>query len=166
MGTIWRVPPVVLREGRVLLDQQCWCWGQDVKHPDGNLLLTLGFTRERHEGEKDLSRYTSGSVRLWAFGLFFEGIWLLRQDFKIRLAPSTMLPDIWTVRDAQIHYPATESEGEQLRAKLHDACAWIAGYEERVSSTWRAETVRRWEKKGVPASEMAAGWRALSEALL
>ena len=57
MGSIWRVPPSVIREGKLLLDQQCWCWGQDIRHPDGNLLLTHGFVRERHESDKDLSRY-------------------------------------------------------------------------------------------------------------
>ena len=162
MQTIWRVPPAVLREGKVLLDQQCWCWGQDVKHPDGNLLLTQGFTRERHDSEKNLSRYTSGPVRLWAFGLFYNGLWLLRQDFKIRLAPSTDLPDIWTVRDAVIHYPATPEEGECLRLLLAGACGWIADYESQIPLVWRAETVRRWEKKGVPASEMASRWHHLA----
>ena len=58
MSAVWRVPPSVIREGKLLLDQQCWCWGQDIRHPEGNLLLTHGFVRERHDTEKDLSRYT------------------------------------------------------------------------------------------------------------
>lgn len=165
MGTIWRVPPQVLREGKVLLDQQCWCWGQDVRCPSGNLLLTHGFVRERHETEKDLSRYTAPPVRLWAFGLFYDGLWLLRQDFKARLAPSATFPDIWTVRDAVLHYPATEDEGERLRVLLSRACGWIAAYETEIDPSWRAETVRRWDKKGVPARELAVRWQKLAEAL-
>ena len=180
MGSIWRVPPSVIREGKLLLDQQCWCWGQDIRHPDGNLLLTHGFVRERHESEKDLSRYRThpasslghppstkegSGIVLWAFGLFYDGLWLLRQDFKIRLAPSELPPDIWTVRDAKIHYPATEDEGEQLREKLRAACLWIAEYEDNIPRAWRAETLRRWDKKSISAAEQAARWRSLEEAI-
>ncbi len=165
MGAIWRVPPKAIREGSLLLDQQCWCWGQDIRHAEGNLLLTHGFVRERHETEKDLSRYCQPPATLWAFGLFYDGLWLLRKDFKIRLAPSETTPDIWTVRDAEIHYPTTEEEGERLREKLRAACLWIAEYEENIPRAWRAETLRRWDKKSIPAAEQAARWRSLEEAL-
>ena len=174
MGAIWRVPPKSIREGKLLLDQQCWCWGQDIRHPEGNLLLKHGFVRERHESDKDLSRYAfplaparQGEVVLWAFGLFYDGTWLLRQDFKIRLAPSesTASPDIWTVRDAETHYPATVEEGERLREKLCAACLWIADYEETIPLAWRAETLRRWDKKSIPAGEQARRWRNLEESL-
>lgn len=158
---IWRVPPAVLREGKLLLDQQCWCWGQDIRHPEGNLLLEGGFIRERHPTERDLSRYAQPPVVLWAFGLFFEGLWLLRQDFKVRLAPAETPPDIWTVRDATLIWPTTEDEGERLRERLTRACAWIASYEESIPLTWRTETLRRWDKKSLPAEEMAGRWRHL-----
>ena len=180
MGSVWRVPPSVLREGKSLLDQQCWCWGQDIRHESGNLLLAQGFVRERHETEKDLSRYRTHpasslghppstkegcEVVLWAFGLFYDGLWLLRKDFKIRLALSETPPDIWTVRDAEIRYPATEDDGERLRVKLRAACLWIAAYEETIPLKWRAETLRRWDKKAIPASEQAAHWRSIEAAL-
>ncbi len=161
----WRVPPSVIREGKSLLDQQCWCWGQDIHHPEGNLLLAHGFVRERHESEKDLSRYSAPPVTLWAFGLFYDGLWLLRKDFKIRLAPSETVPDIWTVRDAELVYPATEDEGERLREKLRAACLWIAEYEEKIPLKWRAGTLGRWDKKAIPAAEQAARWRGLEEAI-
>lgn len=148
-----------------MLDQQCWCWGLDIRHPDGNLLLTHGFVRERHTTEKDLSRYSAPPATLWAFGLLYDGLWMLRKDFKVRLAASELAPDIWTVRDAQIHYPATEAEGELLREKLRAACLWIAAYEETIPLAWRAETLRRWEKKSVPAREQPERWRTLAEAL-
>ena len=203
MGAIWRVPPKSIREGKLLLDQQCWCWGQDIRHPEGNLLLKHGFVRERHESDKALSRYRiavslpplvpraplpimgegktnpltpslplSGGEGaggregiLWAFGLFYDGLWLLRQDFKIRLATSELPPDIWTVRDAPIHYPATEEEGERLREKLRAACLWIAEYEDKTPRAWRAETLRCWDKKSIPAGEQARRWRNLEESL-
>ena len=28
-----------------LLDQQLWCWGQDIRRVEGNALLTYGFTK-------------------------------------------------------------------------------------------------------------------------
>jgi hypothetical protein len=162
MGSVWRVPPKVIREGSLLLDQQCWCWGQDIRHESDNLLLERGFIRERSTTDKDLSRYASPPATLWAFGLFYDGLWLLRKDFKIRLAPSETLPDIWTVREAELHYPATEDEGERLREKLRAACLWIAEYEENIPLKWRAETLRRWDKKGIPAKEQATRWRSLA----
>jgi hypothetical protein len=175
---IWRVPPKAMREGSLLLDQQCWCWGQDIRHESGNLLLERGFVRERSITDKDLSRYTllpptpssqpweeGGRIVLWAFGLFYDGLWLLRKDFKIRLAPSETAPDIWTVRDAEMQYPTTEEEGERLREKLRAACLWIAEYEENIPLKWRAETLRRWDKKSIPAAEQAAHWRSLEETL-
>ena len=165
MASVWRVPPAVIRAGKLLLDQQCWCWGQDIRHPEGNLLLTHGFVRERHAAEKDLSRYSQPPATLWAFGLFYDGLWLLRQDFKIRLAPSETPPDIWTVRDAELIYPATPDDGERLREKLQAACLWIVAYEESVPRAWRAETLRRWDKKSIPAAEQATRWRRLEEAI-
>lgn len=30
-----------------LLDQQYWCWGQDISFPKGNILTNLGFSRYR-----------------------------------------------------------------------------------------------------------------------
>ncbi|HVF09872.1 MAG TPA: hypothetical protein VNA16_03670 [Abditibacteriaceae bacterium] len=33
--------------GKRLLAQQCWCWGQDVRYVEGNLLLRYGFERRR-----------------------------------------------------------------------------------------------------------------------
>lgn len=45
--------------GAELMHQQCWCWGQDVRRPEGNLLLENGFERTRAPED------VSGSFRYW-----------------------------------------------------------------------------------------------------
>lgn len=48
---------VVLRDFAALLEQQMFFWGQDVKHPDGNLLCRYGFERRESKGLKGTSCY-------------------------------------------------------------------------------------------------------------
>ena len=67
----------VRKTGTLLLDQQLWCWGQDIRRVDGNALLAYGFTRHRPpEGEHGSPAYEwrgSGRSRviLWGFGFFY-----------------------------------------------------------------------------------------------
>ncbi|MFQ3649035.1 MAG: hypothetical protein SNJ75_01785, partial [Gemmataceae bacterium] len=57
-----------------LLDQQWWCWGRDLCHPEGNLFLRLGMCRYRpqlrpHDGTLYTARLDDHSaVYLWGFG--------------------------------------------------------------------------------------------------
>ena len=44
--------------------QQMYCWGRDVLHPDGNLLITHGFSKRPSEGLQGTSCYS----RLWQGG--------------------------------------------------------------------------------------------------
>jgi hypothetical protein len=72
------IPALVRRQGRILLNQQCWLWGQDVRRAEGNLLLDFGFERLRAPEEiTGSSQYTlalgkNDFLRLWGFGLFME----------------------------------------------------------------------------------------------
>ena len=33
------------------MSQQLWCWGRDIKSPQGNLLMNYGFERHRESGK-------------------------------------------------------------------------------------------------------------------
>jgi len=58
-----------------LMDQQLWCWGRDIEHDAGNLLLDYGFTRIRPPvGQKACSQYTlalgdESALRVWGYGI-------------------------------------------------------------------------------------------------
>ena len=67
----------VRKIGTTLLDQQLWCWGQDIRRAEGNALLAYRFTKHRApEGKPGSTAYEwrgSGRSRviLWGFGLFY-----------------------------------------------------------------------------------------------
>ena len=82
----------VRKIGTTLLDQQLWCWGQDIRRAEGNALLAYGFTKHRPpEGKHGSTAYEwrgSGSSRviLWGFGFFYGdgdrgGLFLQRYKF-------------------------------------------------------------------------------------
>jgi hypothetical protein len=60
------------RQGADLLHHQCWAWGADVRHPEGNLLLRYGFERAALGAAR---RYVLKRGRrlivLWPFGMAF-----------------------------------------------------------------------------------------------
>ena len=48
----------VRKIGTTLLDQQLWCWGQDIRRTEGNALLAYGFTKHRPlEGKHGSTAY-------------------------------------------------------------------------------------------------------------
>ena len=82
----------VRKIGTTLLDQQLWCWGQDVRRAEGNALLTYGFTKHRPpEGKHGSTAYEwrgagRSRVILWGFGFFYGdggrgGLFLQRYKF-------------------------------------------------------------------------------------
>jgi hypothetical protein len=85
-----------------LMDQQLWCWGQDIEHHEGNALLEYGFTRIRPpQGQKACSQYSlnvgGGSMlRVWGYGIAYltstECCYFSRAAFSPALLKSR-LPD-------------------------------------------------------------------------
>ncbi len=118
-----------------LLDLQFWLIGRDIEHPDGNLLIRMGFDREpAPDGLPVHSRYrwTSEGMNsvLWAWGLFFqqEGAGLLLTRGGRGAVPLGRAPDIYVPPPAVANsrYPA---------GIITDICRWLASYEERVTTT-------------------------------
>ena len=90
-----QLPSSLQKRGKVLLNQQCWLWGQDVRRPEGNLLLERGFERLRPPEEAGgATQYTlfltnDLRVRLWGFGMYFggvQGVYVNRYEFVPRSA--------------------------------------------------------------------------------
>jgi hypothetical protein len=174
------VPVEVRRRGASLLNQQCWCWGCDVRRADGNLLLEYGFRRFRvPQGQRGSSAYTlhigpGESVVLWGFGLFYGheslgGLYLPRAGFEPRLLDGSTPPaQVWEWQQlASARSP--QDIGEWLRAHrlLAFAMRWIAGYERWVIAThgesYRQACVSAWRKNGLSAAQMAETWTQLAQ---
>ena len=174
------------RCGRQLLHQQCWLWGQDVRRPEGNLLLAYGFNRLRApDGSAASTQYTlqipleHGSntakpsiaflrepcmlVRLWGFGIFFgteeEGIFLNRYEFAPRSAAAE-------ARFFQASEMAVLERARCLRV-LPGALHWISSYESWVQENYGAEyrkrCMREWKKRSLPCDELPRRWRELGD---
>lgn len=160
-------PNAWLREGRALLNQQCWLWGQDIRREDGNLLLQYGFERTRPpEGVSGSTQYTlqlasDRCVRLWGFGIYFggkTGIYLNRYEFITR---SATLADTWQSADSMKRLPRCSRMD-----LIAEAADWIAQYEtwvlRQAGLAYRSRALSKWEAAVSVPSCVALSWQSLS----
>jgi hypothetical protein len=159
------IPTKLQRRGCVLLNQQCWLWGQDVRRAKGNLLLAHGFERLRaDDGSSASSQYTLSRglgrcVRLWGFGLFYgdaaEGVYLNRFEFLPRTV--ALDSDRW--------HGASELQGLDVAGDtllLQGAVRWVAEYERWVLGqyglAYRQACLLGWKKRPVLCEALPAAW--------
>lgn len=166
--------------GRSLLDQQMWCWGQDVRRPEGNLLLAYGFTRY-HCFEAKRSSYLLAptpdcQIALWGFGMFYGdapmgGLFLKRYEFQPKLTASAHLPSscIAQAEAPPAHKPRTPDEAARTRNLAAAALRWISHYEQwialNVGVNYRQHCIDKWRqsKQSVPAEAVATTWQELAD---
>lgn len=157
--------------GQQLLEQQCWLWGQDVRHAGGNLLLQYGFDRARPPQKivgasayqvrllPDEHHAHERVVALWGFGLWYGewapdgneigGIFIGRGNFEPCWSARALPPQsAWS--PAPIHAatgaPQGWNERRLARALLGGALAWIADYEDwALARHGHAERIRHLE---------------------
>lgn len=179
-GLVRRVslPRGARRLGRQLLTQQCWCWGQDIKRGDSNLLCDFGFEKLRPpSGERGATSYRLASkseiVVLWGFGLYYgeagaNGIFVGRFDFSPRFMDASPVLPLWepkqlhaTSREAQ-----TPSERWRVRELLSRAARWIAAYEGWIALTtapeYRRECLSEWACPSLDPSSAPELWLQLA----
>ena len=160
------------------MEQQLWCWGRDVEHPDGNLLMAFGF--ERHRGliiDDPPTCYRLDQdqlhVSLWGFGMFFGrrdlgGLFLDRFDFCPKWAPveSLSLAIHWPDELPVFARPRGRPQWQRARKLWKSSLLWIADYETWMRSivglAYRRECVKTWLRPFVPAEKIAPAWRFLS----
>lgn len=160
------IPSRLSRRGAKLLNLQCWLWGQDIKHTEGNLLLQIGVQRLRPpSGMNGCSQYTamlaSGAVlKLWGFGIYFgaeQGCYLNRYEFIPRRAARI---DCWTPAAYQ-----RAPRGASI-ALLPEALRWIANYERWVlkefGSTYRMFAAARGPDINASLLELERAWKTLA----
>ena len=147
-SSILRILADIEQQGIGLLCQQMWCWGQDIKHEEGNLLLSYGFTCKRPpEGEKGSTAYLlkprdQESLMLWGFGLCYArsqmgGMFLKRDCFTPRWMPnSDVLTSTWNrAKFPETSLPQTPEEGRIACTLLASALYWMSSYEQWILST-------------------------------
>lgn len=166
-----------LRRASQHMQQQCWLWGCDIRHNDGNLLLEYGFVRYRPDNPlAGSSLYVHAtathSVMLWGFGLYVGdaqhgGTFIFRHLFDpVAVAhPST---HVFTP-DAVIHtacVPTTVHQGY-----VATAIAWIVAYEEwivgRMGYSYRHDSITNWPKKSLQTeyNTFVADWHQCGHTL-
>ncbi|QAT86413.1 hypothetical protein EJ065_4871 [Corallococcus coralloides] len=171
------LPCDVRRDGDRLFDVAMWCLGQDVRCPDGNVLLRHGLVREaRPPGVEGQSAYQGrlldgGRLTLWGFGALCEScggaIFVPRDGFVPRWVedargPAFRVEDVGVRRDV-----ATGSERRAARAGLARLADWLAEYEAWVARdvglAWRRECLAARRKASpIPAEELSTAWRRLA----
>ena len=171
------LPLELRRDAERLFDLTMWCLGRDVNHPEGNLLLRFGVTRERRpEGQRGQSMYTAtapgcGSLRLWGFGVLCDGggaaVFIARDGFTPRLVDVASME--WPVFDVERLHAASSWEPQALqeqracRASVAVLAEWLARYEQWVADgvglSWRSACFS--ERRKAPAvspEQLAAAW--------
>lgn len=174
------LPADVRRCGRVLLNQQLWLWGQDIRRPEGNALIEHGFTRLKPpDGVRGSNTYVlqlpcGARVFLWAFGFCYQrpgcgGIFMPRFSFTPRLARCDDLPAaVWSATQLGAYRPPRDSR-QWARAWSHfiPALRWVADYERWIggarSSEYRRVCIDSWRQTQVHAACLGAEWEALAE---
>jgi hypothetical protein len=165
-----------------LMDQQFWCWGQDIVHPAGNLLLQFGFERtaavadSKHHSLYRLPFEPAGELVLRGFGLFFGvrpwgGIFLKRCEGDPRYCRTETLPRLlWQTIDLPELEPVSENNQQAVHLLQHGLFRWIATYENWIAQTvgteYRQSSLQRWREKRkpvLPADHMAAEWENLAK---
>ena len=171
-----------LKNAAALLSQQIWCWGQDIKRPEGNWLLDLGFHRftppeDRIHCSSVYSLDLKGNRRiiLRGFGVFFGddtrgGVFLDRYQFTPRYSESSSLKcPPWSDSDVPVMNIPSPSQRVGCLFVLLDLIEWIRQYEvdiiTRLGIEYRQDSLSQWnngKRVFIPAAEIAANWRRLS----
>ncbi len=167
------------RFASVLLDQQLWCIGCDIRHPDGNLLVRYGFERvPAPDSAKDCTTYilrpqSESEFVLWGFGIFhgelgYGGIFLKRYTFTPKWTSADRLPEaVWsTARLPAMQWPKGELQHARTNYVLQRTVSWLADYEDWILQNagieHRQECLRRWPKRIVEAERVPQEWRRIA----
>lgn len=168
------LPPALRKQATQLYQQQMWLWGQDIRHPQGNLLLQYGFSKRRIVHHKQqTSEYTlrladtGGILRLWSFGCAWfqqgQGLLLPREAFRPRLLhelPQTVVsPTAWP----EAQKPRGEAQFALTYQLLGQLTHTFAAYEswalQQLGPAECSRLLKRWHQRvRIPAEQMAESW--------
>lgn len=165
--------------GANLMNQQCWCWGCDIRRSKGNLLLAFGFERMRPpEGISGSSCYRfalrSGRVvLLWGFGVLIEdrvrAIHLGRFQFEPQLCAALGDGRICWSCDGltPLRRPSSTRELTLAGSLCSELLNFISDYESWVAETvgirYRQQTVDKFKHATYSAAEAKLLWPRLAK---
>lgn len=176
---IIRIPPSARKRGAGLFDQQMWCLGRDIVHPQSNYLLAYGLTKHPSPHPRFHSFYSQaldgGHIHLWGWGiqttLAGEGsLFLARGGFHPLYSQSDRLADVWCVQHMPpMRPPDNEHAAAVYRVLWAKVLHWLADYEAWLQRhhppTYRAAVINAWPNrryKPVSAEAMPHVWRDLA----
>ncbi len=172
---------------RMLIDQQMWCWGCDVRRSDGNLLLSYGAIKRPSPNPRYNSAYSfqlaeETVLNLWGWGLWiacpkYGSLFLGRSGLQMSyMREVVLIPDVWCKQDLQLsNLMMDENDLAHAHHLLATAMQWIGNYETwlstQVRSDYRENILAKWTQRkrykgGIPASEMAESWFNLSTVMM
>jgi hypothetical protein len=162
----------------ILLHQQLWFFGNDIKIPNKNLLVNYGFKQVRPPKEISGSTnyiYRTGEATLvlWGFGVFFsqgndKGIYIGRYNFYPTLIKDGSINfPIWAPSHLpEIKFPKSVEEWEYSFRLMSNFFEWIARYEQWVNwtmgSSYREACLKDWDQSIVSGDEMPWAWSKVS----
>lgn len=163
-----------------LLHQQCWCWGCDIKHSGGNLLVKRGFERHRPPVEVsgstcyELPLEAEQRILLWGFGMAFlqksgQGVFVHRNKFRPQIISiGTKLP--CTAADLNLEEPNDVTAWFRTLNLLRRASQWVTEYEnfivENTDSKYRKRCLRAFHELAQNhRSDTVAQWRFVTARL-
>ena len=174
----------IAQQPATLLNQQIWCWGQDIEAAGGNLLVHYGFQRiEKPPESTGSSLYRmklplTSRVILRGFGVFIGddrngGVFLPRFEFTPKFSIESDFSDAtWHAEDLSAFSKPSQDQVSSCQKLLLTLIEWIHRYEVWIANKagyeYRNETLINWKKKHgsvIPAEEMAAAWRVLGSAV-
>lgn len=167
------LPKKTVHQAAKLLNEQCWCWGADIRHRDGNLLLTYGFRRDRAPaptvGSNMYSYHPTPTqvIVLWGWGMFYGetttgGLFMGRNGFApmITNTPTISTPVFSSEALPTLKIPKSEKEYQIAGQLTGNALRWIAHYETWVVATageeHRLACLATWRKR--PVEDVLAPW--------
>ena len=163
----------------VLLHQQLWFFGNDVKISNKNLLVNYGFDQIRPP--KDISGSTNyvcktgeATLVLWGFGVFLsernnQGVYIGRYNFYPMLIQDDPLSlPIWTPSNLpEMKFPESVEEWEYSFRLISEFFEWIASYEQWakwfMGSSYRKACLKDWDQSIVASDEMSWAWNKVAD---
>lgn len=177
------LPPAIRALGDATLEKQLWCLGQDIRRPEGNLMMEYGFERNRPgTNVMGSSAYSlndgTTQVVVWGWGIAIAeagkgALWIRRNNFDPQWSPIEEIPStVFRPEDLpRSMVPSTpEEEGHALHL-FQTLCSTLAKYETWIDlnqqSSYRADILARHpsrrQEDTTETHDMAGQWLTLSE---
>lgn len=170
--------PKIRRLGEKLMHHQCWFFGRDIWHTDGNLLIRYGFERFGvPEGKKGGNAYllqidSDRQFVIWGFGIFLGdkkrgGVFIKRYDFQPYLTKnSTLKLPISQPSELPFHHlPQTEKDITDGILLTSEIVAQILRYEKWIrrlcGKDWRKKCLQNWSNAEMNIEQIRRGWRKI-----